>query len=322
VGSIRVPLVWEAVQPSPGGPYYWIASDEQIEAAARAGLEVLPYLYSAPGWAVPEAEVPGSGGTVSAPEHLPASGGAAGAWIAFVKAAVARYGPGGSFWAEHPGIDPMPIRTWQVWNEENFKYFVARPSPADYGKLVKLSYAAIKGLDPGAKIVLGGMFATPIEATFEKKPVQAYFAGDFLDQMYKATPGIKSKFDGVALHPYTGRYQDLTVKIEEVRTALRLNHDAGKSIWITELGWSSGPPSSDGSNSFAKGPQGQATQLRGAFRLLERNRLKWKIPRVYWFSVDDAAGACNFCDGSGLFGTGFKPKKSWFEYVKFAGGTP
>jgi hypothetical protein len=166
------------------------------------------------------------------------------------------------------------------------------------------------------------MFATPIEATFKKKPAQAYFAGDFLNRMYKATPGIKSKFNGVALHPYTGRYQDLTPKIEEVRTALRVNHDAAKTLWITELGWSSGPPQSDGSNSFAKGPAGQAKQLRGAFGLLERNRLKWRIPRVYWFSVDDAKGACNFCDGSGLFGPGFKPKKSWYEFVKFAGGTP
>ncbi len=31
--------------------------------------------------------------------------------------------------------------------------------------------------------------------------------------------------------------------------------------------------------------------------------MKWKLQRVYWFSVDDQAGACNFCDGSGLFGT-------------------
>jgi hypothetical protein len=50
--------------------------------------------------------------------------------------------------------------------------------------------------------------------------------------------------------------------------------------------------------------------------------VKWKLQRVYWFSVDDDPGACNFCDGSGLFGKGFIPKKSWFAYVKFAGGTP
>ena len=54
----------------------------------------------------------------------------------FVSGAVERYGPGGSFWAEHPSLPQRPIRTWQIWNEENFKYFVAKPNPAEYGKLV------------------------------------------------------------------------------------------------------------------------------------------------------------------------------------------
>ena len=111
-----------------------------------------------------------------------------------------------------------PIRIWQIWNEPNFKYFVARPNPAEYGKLVKLSSAAIKGADPGAKVILAGLFARPKRGDVDNgKPPQAYFATDFLEQMYKTTPGIKSKFNGVALHPYTGSYQDLTPEIEEVR---------------------------------------------------------------------------------------------------------
>jgi hypothetical protein len=315
--SVRTPIGWSSVQPVAGGPFVWSGIDQVFKGAAASRLEVLPFLSGAPSWAVAVDRRFGSPVTLPVKNSTQRSG-----WTNFVRAAVQRYGPNGGFWAENPGLPQRPVRTWQVWNEENFKYFVARPNPADYGKLVKLSYAAIRGVDPAAKIVLGGMFATPIEATFKRKPVQAYFAGDFLNRMYRATPGIRSKFDGVALHPYTGRYQDLTPKIEEVRTALRRNHDSGKSLWITELGWSSGPPSSDGSNSFAKGPKGQAKQLRGAFKLLEGNRAKWKIPRVYWFSVDDAPGACNFCDGSGLFGPAFRPKKSWFEFVKFAGGTP
>jgi hypothetical protein len=317
VDSIRTPIGWAGVQATRNGPLDWNGVDAVVRGAATAGIEVLPFLTGAPSWAVAVDHRFGSPVTLPVKTGVQRSG-----WTNFVRQSLLRYGPNGAFWAENPGLPKRPIRTWQVWNEENFKYFVARPNPADYGELVKLSYAAIKGIDPGAQIILGGMFATPIEATFKKKPAQAYFAGDFLNRMYKATPGIKSKFNGVALHPYTGRYQDLTPKIEEVRTALQVNHDAAKTLWITELGWSSGPPQSDGSNSFAKGPAGQAKQLRGAFGLLERNRLKWRIPRVYWFSVDDAKGACNFCDGSGLFGPGFRPKKSWYEYVKFAGGTP
>ncbi len=317
VDSIRTPIGWSAVQASPGGPIDWTGVDTVVRGAATAGLEVLPFLSGAPSWAVAVDRRFGSPVTLPVKTGLQRSG-----WTSFVRQAILRYGPGGSFWAENPGLPEQPIRTWQIWNEENFKYFVARPNPADYGKLVKLSYAAIKGVDPGAQIILGGMFATPIEATFKKQPPQAYFAADFLEQMYRTTPGIKTKFSAIALHPYTGSYKNLTEKVEEVRTVLRENHDAAKSLWITEFGWSSGPPSSDGSNSFAKGPRGQVTQLKGALSLFEHNQAKWRLQRIYWFSVDDAPGACNFCDGSGLFGQGFAPKKSWYSYVKFAGGTP
>ena len=162
----------------------------------------------------------------------------------------------------------------------------------------------------------------PAASPTTSAPPRAYFATDFLDQMYRTTPGIKSKFNGIALHPYTGSYLDLTSDIEEFRAILAKHHDAGKSLWITELGWSSGPPKSDGTNSFAKGPGGQARELKGSFKLLKSKQAKWRIQRLYWFSVDDAEHVCNFCDGSGLFGPGFVPKKSWFEFVKFAGGTP
>jgi hypothetical protein len=317
VDSVRTPIGWNAVQSEPNGRFQWGGVDDVVRGAATAGLEVLPFLTSAPSWAVAHDARFGS------PVTLPVKTGAQRAnWTNFVEQAIRRYGPNGSFWAENPGLPPQPIRVWQIWNEENFKYFVARPNPADYGKLVRLSSAAIKGIDPGAQVILGGMFATPFEATQKKKPPEAYFAADFLNRMYKSTPGIKSKFNGIALHPYTGRWQNLTEKIEEVRTALKQNGDAGKKLWLTELGWSSGPPQSDGSNSFAQGPAGQVRQLKGAFKLLERNQAKWKIQRIYWFSVDDAVGACNFCDGSGLFSGGFIPKQSWFAYVKFAGGAP
>jgi hypothetical protein len=324
VDSTRVPIDWGAVQPSRGGSFDWSGVDGVVQKAANAGIEVLPFLNGAPAWAVPSVWVPGSNHTVKAPNHLPAAGSAAGAWSAFVKGAVARYGPNGSFWAENPLVPKRPIRTWQIWNEENFKYFVAKPNPAEYGRLVKLSYTALKSADAGAQVVLGGMFSRPKGGKSTKeKPKRAYFASDFLEEMYETTPGIKSKFNGVALHPYTGKYQELTGEIEEVRDVQKAHGDPGKGLWITELGWSSQPPPANPfANIFAKGPAGQVAQLKGAFSLLSSKQALWKLRRVYWFSVDDQPGTCNFCDGSGLFAHGFVPKKSWFAYVQFAGGTP
>jgi hypothetical protein len=319
VDSVRIPISWAGTQPFSSTEANFAASDILVAGAAQAGINVLPFVYGAPSWAVAPARVPGS--QALAPKTLPVKTGAQrAAWSNFFKLVVARYGPGGSFWAANPTLPASPIRTWQVWNEENFKYFVVRPNPADYGKLVNLSYAAVKSVDPGAKLILGGMFARPGEAKLKVKPPQAYYASDFLDQLYTSTPGIKKKFSGVALHPYTASYQQLTPDIEEFLTVLKANHDGGKKLWITEIGWSSEPKSAN--DSFAKGPAGQVTQLKGAFNLFKAKAAKWKLQRIYWFSVDDQPGICNFCGGSGLFADGFLPKKSWFAYVKFAGGTP
>jgi hypothetical protein len=322
VESMRISIGWPSVQPSPGSSFDWSGFDSQVEEAAKAGIKVLPFLTGAPEWAVPSKRVPGAGG-LTAPARLPVTGGARTGWASFLTAAVARYGPTGSFWSEHPGVPKRPIREWQIWNEPNFKYFIAKPNPAEYGQLVKLSYNALHVADPGARVVLAGLFAQPLGARNRKTGKHKslnWFASDFINVMYKRTPGVKSKFSAAALHPYTTYARNLPLVIGELRKVLSVNHDPGKGLEITELGWSSGSKASN--NSFAKGPAGQAKELRTAFTILRNNQRKWKLKSVYWFSVDDQPGACNFCDGSGLFGPGFTPKPSWYSYVRFAGGTP
>jgi hypothetical protein len=326
VKEMRVPMIWGAAQPTRGGSYEWASFDPLVERAAKSGIELLPFVIGAPTWAVPNANVPGAPGA-EAPARLPAAGTAGTAWSAFLKAAVARYGPNGTFWSEHPTVPDKPINAWQIWNEPNFKYFVAHPNPTEYGKLVKISSAAIKSADPSAQVILAGLFAKPKGARFVsgKKVKNAtspnWFGSYFLEQMYKTNPGIKSRFQGVALHPYVARYTQLAAEIEELRGVMTRAGDGAKRLWITELGWSSEPPQGP-SNVFAVGAAGQARELKGAFALLKQDAAKFRLQRVYWFSVDDAPATCNFCNGSGLFKKGFVPKKSWTEFTKFTGGTP
>jgi hypothetical protein len=322
VESMRISIGWPAVQPSQGGSFDWSGFDNQVEEASKAGINVLPFLTGAPEWAVPSKRVPGAGG-LTAPARLPVSGAARSGWVSFLTAAVARYGPTGSFWAEHPGVPVRPIREWQIWNEPNFKYFIAKPNPAEYGQLVKLSYNALHAADPGAKVALAGLFSRPKGARDRKTGKHKslnWYASDFISVMYKRSPGVKAKFANVALHPYTIFAKELPEVVEELRKVMRTNADPSKGLLITELGWSSG--SKAGNNFFAKGPAGQAKELRTSFTLARKYQAKWKLRSVYWFSVDDNPGACNFCDGSGLFGPGSKPKPAWYSYVKFAGGTP
>jgi hypothetical protein len=319
VDSIRFALDWTAIQSSPRAEIDWGGVDSIIQALAKAHLEPLPFLYGAPHWAVPSAAVPGTGGGAKAPLHLPIAGRAGRAWNAFARQAVARYGPRGDFWSENPQLPRDPVHTWQIWNEPNFKYFVARPNPGEYGRLVRNSARAIRAADRGATVLLGGLFARPGEAG-KFNPPRAFSAVEFLELMFKRTPGVSAAFDAVALHPYTTSYLTIPGEIEEVRALLRARGDAGKNLWLTEVGWSSEAPSRG--DAFAKGLRGQAAQLAGAFRLLRNNANRWRLRQVFWFSVDDLPGACNFCGGSGLFRKGFKPKPSWRNYVRFAGGRP
>ncbi len=178
---------------------------------------------------------------------------------------------------------------------------------------MKISHAAIKSVDRRAKLILCGLFALP-----RQKPPKAFPAYKFLQLMYKRTPGVKRDFDGVSLHPYVRDFKYLKPEINQVRGVLKKAGDNGVPLWITEIGWSSGQPTH--SDVFAKGPRGQAKQLRGALGMLRHNQRRWRIQRVYWFSLDDAVGSCNFCDGSGLFGAGFTPKPAWYSFVKITGG--
>ena len=150
IESIRLPLLWSSIQPTRNGPYDWSGFDDMVEVAARAGLRVFPSLASPPAWiARKETSLP-----VNARQQR--------AWAAFLAAAVARYGPGGEFWAQHGGIGvnyepaistPIPIREWQIWNEPNFFYFAYPVSVSRYAKLLTVSSRTIKAVDPGAKVI-------------------------------------------------------------------------------------------------------------------------------------------------------------------------
>ncbi|MEX2106796.1 MAG: beta-galactosidase [Solirubrobacterales bacterium] len=311
IESIRVPVSWAAIQPTRNGGYDWAGLDEAVETATRAGLRVLPFLYTTPRW------LAGNWRT------LPVNNGKQrSAWQAFLRAAVERYGPGGDFWNEHapgavqyePAIGaPLPIRTWQIWNEANFFYFAHPVSPARYAKLAMISGGAIKSVDPSAQVVLSGLFGEPTA-----KGARGMDATDFLSAVYRK-PGIKSRFDGIALHPYAVDAESLEEMIEGIHEVTVENHDR-PGLYITEMGW--GSQNNFQQVAFEQGVRGQVKQLRAAYGFMLENYRRLNLKGAYWFSWKDLPGSCNFCDSVGLFRAGpkFRAKPAWHAFVAITGG--
>jgi hypothetical protein len=301
--TIRAPLNWSGVQPSPRGGFDWSAFDQVVEEAAGAGLEVLPFLSSPPRWVSHDRT------------RLPIDGGRQRrAWARFVEAAVERYGPRGSFWEEHaPGAkDPLPrlpVHAWQIWNEENFFYFTRPASPRRYARLLAISHRALHRADPGAVLVTGGLFGDPAQ-----RPPRAMDAADFLDRLYRVR-GAKADFDAVALHPYAADVADLRAMVEEVRRTMLRHGDRRARLYVTEMGW--GSQYDPGVVSFEVGLRGQARQLRAAYGYLIANRGRLGLAQVDWFSWKDAPRLCSFCDSVGLFrrGARFRPKPAWHAFT-------
>ena len=184
VQTTRFMLKWRDIE-HVRGTYDWSERDRMIGGLASKGIRSLPFAFGSPSWV-------GNGARRASPDrHL----GRDTAWQNFLKAAVARYGPGGTYWAPGGKYDQdfgtsaptVPITQWQVWNEPNLKKFFSPGSTTQqtankYAKLLALSHDAIKAKDPKATIVLAGMPSTPDAAESAK-------AWDFLNALYNVRRG-------------------------------------------------------------------------------------------------------------------------------------
>lgn len=317
VHHVRTVLRWATVQPRQADPPDWTLYDKEFGDMAAHGIKVLPILYGSPAWAE-------SAGTKPPLSSDASSQG----WQSFVKAAVNRYGPGGTYWTttyrvQHPGKAPQPITAWQVWNEENLQHYFStdknRRGPATatdksrrirmYAELLRLTHNAIKSADPSATVVLGGLVGNG-------KPSGSMNAWGFLNRLYKKR-NIKSDFDVAAIHPYATSISYMRKWLGKYREAMTKHHDKRTPVWITEIGWGSAPPDRYG---FNLGPQGQKRMLTKAFSVLHQRRHRYGVARAYWFELRDPKkgnNRCSFCTSSGLLKSNFDTKPAWRAFKRF-----
>jgi hypothetical protein len=310
VGTLRLVVTWAAIDPTaePDDLNFSII-DPIVLGAARNGIEVLPTLFGTPDWVA--SDLDGEDCAPNCAIFAPHSPQALDAWAEFAGAAVDRYGPGGSLWAENPDVHPIPMRSWQIWNEQNSPtFYQPNPDVAGYESLLEAAAGAIHDRDPEATIILGGMFGAPPDQT-------AYTAWGFLRKLYEI-PGAEAAFEGVAAHPYAAHLGKIKSQIELIRREMSRAGDTEASLWVTEIGWASSGPA----DPLNRGPEGQAERLTEAFDFLLAKRAAWNVKSLIWYSWRDASGPglCSWCGGSGLFTEAFEAKPSWHAFVSYTGG--
>lgn len=301
---VRTTFQWAEVQRGLLPLYDWRKYDALVAQAAEARVSILPLLIGSPDFAAPLTSQP----PTSVITKLMFAG--------FANAAVERYGHGGSFWDSHPDLPYRPIEGWEVWNEPNLASFwtAGQPDSREYAQLLVLISRAIKLADPRAKVVLAGL-AHP-------RAQRVTPANEFLAQLY-ALPGVREAFDVVAVHPYAATVQGVDRKLRLVRAVMRRNGDAGKPLWITELGWSSaGDP-----HHLVKDPAAQARLTRDTIELLRRRRDDYRLGTVIWFRWQDPEMPCPkpggcWYDNAGLFTVDGEPKPAWAAFARGVGGDP
>lgn len=302
ISSMRMPMHWNAIQ-SQDRTFFepdFDGFDRVVGLAAERGIRVFPFISGSPDWVAPD------------PALLPVdSSRQRWAWASFLRDAAGRYGPDGIYWEENPDLPFLPVRRWEIWNEENIVTFALPVLPERFATLIRISGRVLHRIDPGSKVIVGGFFGRPLQVPPNMPP------GEYLSRLYRARQ-VKKYFDGVALHPYVARARAMRAQIVNLRRVMRVHNDAATPLYITELGWGS---DSDESR-WERGPLGQAEELDRAFAMLVNNRRAWRVGGLWWFSWSDEEGSCQFCDSAGLLTNSREAKPAWYRFNEWTGGDP
>ena len=322
VGTLRVALPWVDVDPyAPASeeefftprPYRWELVDPTVRKAAKQGIRVLPTVFGTPGWVARY-----QGCESNCHKIGPSTIQAYFAFGMFIRAAVQRYGPAGTFWAEYPNLPYRPIRAWEIWNEQNSSdFWKPAPSIQDYANLITIAGRTIHAVDPEGQVIVGGMFHEPAQAG--KVTISGW---DFLTGLY-SNPNARASFDGLGIHPYSTTGRQLKNVILRWRQEMRVNGMLGQtSIWVTELGWATG----GGQHPLNLGLRGQARALRQSLDYLLETRRRYDIANVDIFSWRDFGPGydpCGWCKKSGLVRYHERrPKPAWNVFREFTGALP
>lgn len=216
----RINVVWNGVQSTSSASYMWAVQDCKVNDAVAAGITPLVIIHDTPDWAADVGCTVNPGQANCAPKDA--------ATVTTWCSALATHYNG-------------KVTYWEFWNEPNvFVNWGPGANAANFVTYLNACSAAIKAVNPSAKIVFGGL--APAGNTGGDISIT-----NFVTQAYAAGP---VNYDIMGQHPYSYP-NDLTTgttatngwqAMIAVRQTMNANGDTSKPIWITEVGAPTGGP--------------------------------------------------------------------------------
>lgn len=250
---LRFDIDWSVVEPT-RGQQNWASTDRIVDRARLQGLSLLAIVTYTPPWA----RVAGASDSHGYPSDTAA-------FAKFAQQAAQRYS--------------TKISTWEIWNEPNLtQFFRPKPNVNTYTTMLKAAAASIRAVQPGAKILNGGL-SPAVDNGSDISPVT------YLKGMYAA--GAKSSFDVFSIHPYSWPALPSDASTQEWNTFYRIrlmhdsmaaNGDGAKKVWATEFG------APTGNGPTAVSPQLQASILADGFA---QAKILGYIERIFVYSMRD-----------------------------------
>jgi len=253
-------MSWAAIEPRRTDPptYNFALYDRLLRSLGEAGINTIVDVRQNPDWAA---------STFCGPLD---KGGGLEAYGQFLAAA-----------ARHYGAPPYNVKHWELYNEPDATDLVLAKQigmacfgmyPKQYVDVLQVASAAVKGVDPEAKIVFGGL-------AHENPPF--HFNLDFFDEVLSAGGG--DFFDVANVHYYSSQDynwssygQDIAGKVGKIRKTMA-RHKVDKPVAVTELNWTSGPEN---------GPQLLENQARYLLKVLARG-MAIDLYAITWFMLVD-----------------------------------
>jgi hypothetical protein len=269
VETVRTVFDWGEAQPSGrGSDFDFERTDGVVRRAALRNMDVLPVVFYTPRWARAYRN------RFTSPPKSRSD------YVTYLAALVERYGPEGTFWTEHPELPKHPLREWQIWNEPHLPAYWDAPEKGPYGYtrayplLLRASYNIVKSLDPGAKIVLGGITQR---------------AWEEIEVLYQR--GIKRYFDVAALQIFPQTVRRSVKATELFRDAMKRRRDGRKPIYLTEITWPASKGKTDPIKYQAQDtPRGMAAKLSHMYAKMVGRRRALGVGKVFWYTWSSPYG--------------------------------